>query len=107
MENGSLVELSSEEGLQWENGQDTLQNALEQSSLDLEQSAEQSVEQSQASTSLEYELGAFTGYDLQAFGTVYGSGLCAGFAVSVVVALACWLVALAIKILREGGQRNE
>lgn len=108
MENGSLVELSREtEDEQWENGQDILPSVSEQSSLDLEPSAEPSVEQSQADTSLEYEMGAFEGYDLQTFGSLYGSGMCVGFAVSVVVALACWAVALTINIFRKGGQQND
>lgn len=108
MENGLIVELSREtEGEQWENGQDTLPSVSELSSSDLEQYVEPYVEQLQANTSLEYDMGAFAGYDLQTFGSVYGSGVCVGFAVSIVIALACWAVALTIKIFREGGQQND
>lgn len=110
MDNGVDVnysEESREEPEEWENGQDMLSSQSEQSSLDSEQSVEQYAPQFQASTfsdiEYEYEMGALEDYTLSDFGLLYGAGMGAGFAVAICVALASWLVACAISIIKKGG----
>ena len=106
MDNGldvnSLEESTNEVEL-WESGQDILPNQSEQSSLELAQYVAQYVAESQAESSLEYELGAYEGYSMTDFGMLYGAGMGAGFAVAICVGLASWVVALAISILKKGG----
>lgn len=104
MENGAPLEYLNEEQDQWENGQDILLSPSEQSSLDSEQSAEQSTDQSAQDTfSPVYEMGAFQSYTLADMGNLMGAGVCVGFAVAVCIALASWAVACAISIIKKGG----
>ena len=103
----SIDETQESEDLLWQNGQDILLNALEQSSLESDASLEQSAEQSQVETySPEYDMGAYTGYSLQSVSYTMSQGVCVGFAVALVVALATWGVACAISILRKGGNQD-
>lgn len=105
MESGVLVESATNEGEEeWQDGLDLLLNVSEQSSLDSEPSAEPSAEESQQeSFSPVYDMGAFQSYTLQDMGLLYGGGMGVGFAVAICVALAGWVVACAISILRKGG----
>lgn len=90
---------------EWTSGQDLSLSASEQSSTELEQLGEQSLEQSSLSGSVDvYDMGAFTGYTLDTFPALYASGFGAGFGVAVVIALAMWGLSSIIKILKKGGQ---
>ena len=109
MENGLVADLcdveESEVQEEWQNGLDILSSALEQSSLESDALSEQSAEQSQAETySPVYDMGAYSGYDMQSVGYTLSQGICVGFAVALVVALASWGVACAISILKKGGK---
>lgn len=102
-ESENVVESEAVE--EWTSGQDLSSSASEQSSMDLEQSAEQSLEQSSLNGSVDvYDMGAFTGYTLDTFPALYASGFGAGFGVAVAIALAMWALSSLIKIIKKGGQ---
>lgn len=97
--------IESEELQEWENGLDTLLSQSEQSSLESDSSVEQSSPESFASYSEStYEMGAFQGYSIPAFGQMYCAGIGCGFALGVCVALASWALSVAITIFKKGGQ---
>ena len=96
--------MESEESQEWENGQDTSSSQSEQSSSESDSFAEQSSPESSGSYSESiYEMGAFQGYSIPAFGQMYCAGIGCGFALGVCVALASWALSVAIKIIKKGG----
>lgn len=88
----------------WENGQDLSSSASGSSSTDLvDWQALYLAQSSQSGLADGYEMGAFEGYTIQDFTTLYFQGIEAGFGVSVGVAVAMFAVAVGIKIFKKGG----
>lgn len=97
--------IESEELQEWENGQDILLSQSEQSFSVLDSSVEQSSPDSSVSyLESTYDMGAFQGYSIPAFGQLYCAGIGCGFALGVCVALASWALSVAITIFKKGGQ---
>lgn len=88
----------------WENGQDLLSSVSESSSMDsVDWQALYLAQSSQSGLADGYDMGAFEGYTMQDFTTLYFQGIEAGFGVSVGVAVAMFVVAVGIKIFKKGG----
>lgn len=104
MENGQVaVILENDEGQEetWENGQDTSLNQSPSSSFALEQSLEQSAEVLQAeSFTPVYEMGDMQGYSMSNLAGIAVFGICAGFALSIGVALLAYAISAVMSAFR-------
>ena len=101
MENGFDVNCSDEVIEEWQTGQDLSQSPSEVLYSCSEQYVEQSVETLRDATfSPEYSLGDMTDYDVQTLGTLAIYGVCAGFALSIGVALLSYAVAAVMRVFR-------
>lgn len=105
----ALPETVSSGGITWENGQDLLPSASEQSAFYSEQSLVQSAEGSQATYSIvecDYDLGDFAGYNLGTIASITVFGVCAGFGLALGVGLLCYSLnkaSLAFRKIVEAG----
>lgn len=103
MENGQSVDMleNSEEQREWESGQDILQSPSPSASSALEQSLEQSAAVLQAeSFTPVYEMGDMENYSTQSLAGLAALGCCAGFALSIGVALLAYAISAVMSAFR-------
>lgn len=102
MENGQAVDMSeSSEVQEWESGLDLLQSPSPLLSFASEQSLEQSAAVLQAeSYTPVYEMGDMQGYSLSNLAGIAVFGCCAGFALSIGVALLAYAISAVMSAFR-------
>lgn len=103
MENGQAVDTleNSEVQEEWESGQDTSQSPLPSASSVLEQSLDQSAAVLRAeSFTPVYEMGDLQGYSMANLVGIAVFGICAGFALSIGVALLAYAISAVMSAFR-------